>query len=270
VIAPLLSSAVFLLACAALWFGRSLAQRLPLEHLTSEARNSAQIGIGMIATLAALVMGLMVSSSKASFDERQAEIVRVATTIVLLDHALAAYGTDTRDARDEVRALVGLTLARIAPSGTFGAEEFKAPLSNLGRVTHLQSTIMALAPANDAQRWFQSRAMTLTSDLARERTQTVERGERTIPNLVLAVVVSWVTYGADGTCLLRAGLRVFVLSGARARHPLLGARRDLWRSDARRRRRSWPLTRRASGAAVEYFPVERTTSRSRGGSHSDA
>lgn len=201
-IAPLLSSAVFLLACAALWFGRSLAQRLPLEHLTSEARNSAQIGIGMIATLAALVMGLMVSSSKASFDERQAEIVRVATTIVLLDHALAAYGTDTRDARDEVRALVGLTLARIAPSGTFGAEEFKAPLSNLGRVTHLQSTIMALAPANDAQRWFQSRAMTLTSDLARERTQTVERGERTIPNLVLAVVVSWVT-------LIFVGLGVF-------------------------------------------------------------
>ena len=190
--AAILSPAIFLLAFAGLWCGRGLAQRLPLEHLSPEARNSAQIGIGMIATLAALVMGLMISSSKASFDERQTEVVRVATTIVLLDHALAAYGRDADDARREVQALVDMTLKRITPSGQFGIEEFQAPLSNLGLVTHLQSTIMALVPANDAQRWFQSRAMALTTQFAYERTQGVERAKRTIPTLVLVVVVSWV------------------------------------------------------------------------------
>ncbi len=173
-----------------------------MEHLSAEARGSAQIGIGMIATLAALVMGLMISSSKASFDERQAEIVRVATTIVLLDHALAAYGAEARGARDEVRAIVDMTLKRITPSGDFGIEEFQAPLSNLGLVTHLQTTIMALAPASEAQRWFQSRAMSLTTAFAYERTQSVERGKRTIPNLVLAVVVSWVV-------LIFVGLGIF-------------------------------------------------------------
>lgn len=201
-IESLLSVAVFLLACGGLWCGRGLAKRLPLEHLTSEARNSAQIGIGMIATLAALVMGLMVSSSKASFDERQAEVVRVATTLVLLDHALAAYGTEARGARDEVRSLVDITLHRIAPSGGFGIEEFQAPLSNLDLITHLQSTIMALAPASDAQRWFQARAMTLTTELAHERTQSVVRSKRTIPNLVLVVVVAWLV-------LIFIGLGVF-------------------------------------------------------------
>jgi hypothetical protein len=202
VTAPLISSAVFLLACAGLWCGRSLAQRLPLEHLSAEARNSAQIGIGMIATLAALVMGLMVSSSKASFDECQAEVVRVATTMVLLDHALATYGGETGGARSEVSAIVEMTLKRIAPSGEFGIDEFQAPLSNLGLVNHLQATIMALTPASDAQRWFQSRAMTLTVDLAHERTLTVERGKRTIPNFVLVVVISWVA-------LIFVGLGVF-------------------------------------------------------------
>jgi hypothetical protein len=200
--AHLLGPIVFLLACAGLFCGRGLARRLPLEHLSAEARNSAHIGIGMIATLAALVMGLMISSSKASFDERQAEIVRLATTIVLLDHALAAYGSEARGARDEVRALVDLSLKRIAPSGEFGIEEFRAPLSNLDRITHLQSTIMALAPGSDAQRWFQSRAMTLTTEIAHDRTQSVERGERTIPNLVLVVVVSWMV-------LIFVGLGVF-------------------------------------------------------------
>jgi hypothetical protein len=173
-----------------------------LEHLSAESRNSAQIGIGMMATLAALVMGLMISSSKASFDERQAEVLRVATTLVLLDHALAAYGGESTGARGEVRALVDMTLKRIAPSGEFSIEEFQAPLSNLGLINHLQATIMALTPASEAQRWFQSRAMTLTVDLAHERTLTVERGKRTIPNLVLVVVVLWVA-------LIFVGLGVF-------------------------------------------------------------
>ena len=201
-IAPLVSSAVFLLACAGLWCGRGIAQRLPLEHLSADARSSAHIGIGMIATLAALVMGLMVSSSKASFDERQAEIVRVATTIVLLDHALAAYGAEARGARNEVQAIVDMTLKRIAPSGGFGIEEFRAPLSNLDLVNRLQSTILALAPANDAQSWYRSRALTLTTEFAHERTQSVERSKRTIPTLVLVVVVSWMV-------LIFVGLGVF-------------------------------------------------------------
>jgi hypothetical protein len=176
-----------------------------VEHLSAEARNSAQIGIGMIATLAALVMGLMVSSSKASFDERQTEIVHLATTIVLLDHALAGYGTEARGAREEVRNIVDRSLKRIAPSGGFGIEEFEVPISNLGLVTHMQATIMALAPANDAQRWFQSRAMTLTTELGRERTQSAERSRRTIPSLVLVVVVCWLV-------LIFVGLGVFSIT----------------------------------------------------------
>ena len=75
---------VFLLTLGGLWLGLRVARWLPSHHLVSEARQSAQIGIGMLATLLALVLGLMITSAKRSFDEREAGMVEVATSICLL------------------------------------------------------------------------------------------------------------------------------------------------------------------------------------------
>jgi hypothetical protein len=205
VIAAGISATVFLVACAGLWFGLRLASWVPPEQLASEARSSAHIGIGMVATLAALVLGLMITSAKSSFDERRSEIVRVATSIVLLDHALAGYGEGALAGRRELRAMLDRTITRISSTGNLTAEEFGTPLSNLRRVTHLQSTILAMTPANDAQRWFQSRAIMLTSELAHERVLTVELGDHSMPTPVLVVVTLWVV-------LIFVGLGVFAVS----------------------------------------------------------
>ncbi len=200
-----ISVSVFLLSCVGLWLGLRLASLLPVEHLTTGARTSAQIGISMLATLAALVLGLMTSSAKSSFDERRHEIVRVATSIVLLDQALAAYGDGAQAGRQEVRAMLEMTIRRVAPTGNVTAQEFRTPLSNINLITHLQSTILAMTPANDAQRWFQSRALVLASELGQERVLTVEQGDHSMPTPVLIVVTAWIV-------LLFIGLGVFAVT----------------------------------------------------------
>lgn len=199
-----ISVSVFLLSCVGLWLGLRLASLLPVEHLTTGARTSAQIGISMLATLAALVLGLMTSSAKSSFDERRHEIVRVATSIVLLDQALAAYGDGAQAGRQEVRAMLEMTIRRVAPTGNVTAQEFRTPLSNINLITHLQSTILAMTPANDAQRWFQSRALVLASEL-QQRVLTVEQGDHSMPTPVLIVVTAWIV-------LLFIGLGVFAVT----------------------------------------------------------
>jgi hypothetical protein len=196
---------VFLLTTAGLWFGLRVAAWLPREHLSVDARNSAHIGIGMLATLAALVLGLMITSAKQSFDERNAEIVQVATSMVLLDRALAGYGEGARAARVELRGILERIARGVDRNGDLSAEGFRTPFSSLSTLTGLQATILAMTPANDTQKWFQARALQLTTDVGHERVLTAERGDRSIPTTLLVVVTVWVV-------LIYFGLGVFAVS----------------------------------------------------------
>jgi hypothetical protein len=199
----LIAIAIFLGACLALYAGQRLAARLPQSHLVGEMRSAAQVGIGMLATLAALVLGLMITSAKGSFDDRDHEIVEVATASVLLDRALAGYGDGARSARAELKAMASEIASRINAGGNVTEAEFRVPLRTVASLTHLQETILALTPATDAQRWFQQRALTLSSEIGRLRVLTVERGDHTVPNTLLVVIAAWVI-------LIFFGLGVFV------------------------------------------------------------
>ena len=121
--------AVFCLTSFALWLGLQLAKRLPNEHLLSDSRASAQIGIGIVATLSALVLGLMITSAKRSFDEREAEIVRVSASVVLLDRALVGFGDQSAAARKELRALLDRISSLVNPEGYLLEAEFRGPLA---------------------------------------------------------------------------------------------------------------------------------------------
>jgi len=214
-IETVISVVVFLLACAGLQVGVWLESRLPREHLGSEARNSAQIGIGMMATLSALVLGLMITSAKSSFDQVANEIVDISTSIVLIDRNLVGYGDAARPARLELREFASRLASHVSSNGDMHGvstfrESLKAPLKNLSLITQLQSTILALTPTSDAQRWFQARALTLSSELSHERVLTSEQGDHSLPAVMIVVMTSWVV-------LIFIGLGVFAVGNRSVR-----------------------------------------------------
>ena len=86
--------------------GMLLRSRLPDHHLSSDSKDTVKLGAGMIATLSALILGLLVSSAKGTFDTMNAEITLGASKIVLLDRVLANYGPVSRDAREQLRRSV--------------------------------------------------------------------------------------------------------------------------------------------------------------------
>ncbi len=51
-------------------FGIFLRSALPEHHLSAESKDAVKVGIGLIATMTALVLGLLVSTAKASFDTK--------------------------------------------------------------------------------------------------------------------------------------------------------------------------------------------------------
>ena len=170
--------------------GRLVRRRLPPEHLDTRTRDSVMLLVGMVATLSALVLGLMISTAKTSFDADKASVIEIAADILLIDHALAQYGDESKAARELLR---GFTKGAV--DGVFSPDEAgqaldvtAAPLPQMGR---LQQSLLALSPATDAQRWLQARALTLSSELKRARVLFAERASGSIPPAFLFVLTAW-------------------------------------------------------------------------------
>ena len=81
-----LISALCIFCCSLL--GLFMRERLPSHHLSSQSKEAIKIGAGLIATLTALVLGLLVSSAKSSFDTMNDEVKQGSATLILLDNML--------------------------------------------------------------------------------------------------------------------------------------------------------------------------------------
>ena len=86
--------------------GIYLNRVLPPEHIKDETRQAVNIAVGVIATLTALVLGLMVASAKSSFDARAEDIREIAARIIILDRTLRDYGHESTDARDQLKKMI--------------------------------------------------------------------------------------------------------------------------------------------------------------------
>jgi hypothetical protein len=93
-----------------------LQKVLPEHHLDTPSKDTVKVGAGMLATLTALVLGLLVSSAKSSFDAMNAGIAQAGAKTILFDHILADYGPETKDAREQLRNIVASTIERIWPA----------------------------------------------------------------------------------------------------------------------------------------------------------
>ena len=204
---------VLLLTLAALGLGVRLSTVLPSHHLINDARDSAKIGIGMLATLLALVLGLMITSAKRSFDEREAELVQTATSIVLLDRTLLALGEEAQPARSRLKEVLDDITLLTGREGRHDVDD-RDWFRNLRAVSELQQTILALSPRTDAGKWHQARAMQLSTTIAHDRVLVAEHRTSTVPTALLVIVTGWVT-------VIYFGLGVFLV-GNRSVYLALG------------------------------------------------
>ncbi len=173
--------------------GMALRERLPEHHLNDESKDAVKLGTGMIATLAALVLGLLVASAKGTFDTMTHELRQTGSKIVLLDRVLAQYGPEAREAREHLRGGLELVLQRIWPEDSDKMEINEEPLPGK-QIEALQDKLLQLSPHSDAQKWYQSRAMQINADIAESRGLLFAQiGKSSIPGAFLVVLVCWLT-----------------------------------------------------------------------------
>jgi len=102
----------FVIILGGVFGGIGLRQVLPERHLADDTKDVVRLGIGLIGTIAALVLGLLVAAANSSFDTQRAHVQHMAADIILLDQFLGQYGPEAKP-RERLREAVGPLVERI-------------------------------------------------------------------------------------------------------------------------------------------------------------
>ena len=186
-----ISSITFACVSAATLLGFFLHHLLPRDHLSEGSKDTVKLGMGMVATLAALVLGLMIAFATDSFNKMRSEVQHTAARIVLLDRVLAHYGTEASEIRDLLRRSTATRIETIWSEGGFSPSSL-ARDNSLTESEGLQDKLRQLSPRTDAQRLLQSQALSLSGELAQTRWLLIAQSESPVPPLLLAVLVFWI------------------------------------------------------------------------------
>ena len=191
------SLAIGLISAACIFGGALLGMWLhnvlPERHLDAASKDTIKLGAGLLATLAALVLGLLVSSAKSSFDAMNSGIAQAGAKILLLDHMLSDYGPETKDVREQLRHIVGSSIDRIWPEekGRMGGLRAVESLDDAGKL--FKGKLRELTPANDFQKSRLTQALQLSDDVLQTRLLLMEGEQTTLPTTFIVVLVFWLT-----------------------------------------------------------------------------
>jgi len=169
--------------------GMGLRVTVPKHHLDPETKDLIKLGVGLIGTMSALVLGLLVASTKSSFDTKNSELVAMAGNIMLLDRILAHYGPEAADVRDALRTTV---------AGMEEGDRSQNRLEQLGRAARVDREVVLdkiqdLTPHTDTQRSLKAEAQSLVISLGQTRMLLFAQSGSSISKPFLVIVVFWLT-----------------------------------------------------------------------------
>ena len=168
--------------------GSWLRARLPGHHLNDQASDVIKAGVGLISTLAALILGLLISTAKISYDSTASQVSQISSDLVLGDQLLSAYGSAGDRAREALREQA-LALAngiwgdtgKPAHRGFVASDAWK----------RFSLALDELPNTTDQQRNLRKQIDDVVSRSAQARTRLYSDSGSTLPAPFLALLVFW-------------------------------------------------------------------------------
>jgi hypothetical protein len=222
-VSPLLLSVIaFACVLGGIVLGMFLRNRLPKHHLSGDTKDVVKLGTGLIGTIAALVLGLLIASANGTFQTQSSQIQQLTADIVLLDQTLAQYGPETNSDRNLLRrGVVSMTdrIWRENASNSRKAQPFEASAASLS----LYDEILKLSPQNETQRSLQARALGTVQELGKTRLLLFAEAGMAIPMPFLVILIFWLailfasfSLFADNNATTVVALCIFALSASAA------------------------------------------------------
>jgi hypothetical protein len=186
------AAAIFVCLCAAALIAMLVRERLPRSHLDDQSKDAIKVGMGLIATMSALVLGLLIASAKTSYDTQSSEVRQIAANISQLDRVLAEYGKETGEIRDSFRRNIQHLTDEVWQRGSARSAILGSPETE-AETWAIHVKILQLAPRDDVQQALRTLAIQIAADLTRTRWHLVAEEGSSIPMPFLLILVFWLT-----------------------------------------------------------------------------
>lgn len=185
-----ISIVVFAFVFGAAVLGIYVSPLLPVHQQSSESKDIVRLGMGLVATTVAVVLGLLVSSAKSFYDTQNNEVTQLAANVVMLDRILAHYGPEATDARTALRTVLG---SQLQPPQLHDQSNkvYSAIKSGTRLGDRLIDKIQNLSPKDDNQSTLKAQALSMAFQLGQTRWLMFEQNTVPVPRLLLGMLILW-------------------------------------------------------------------------------
>jgi len=167
------------------------ARFLPEHHLSPETKGIVSVSVAVVGTLSALVVGLLISNSSASFTAKSQEVTQISADVINLDRMLRRYGPEAQDIRVLLRRYTAAERQDLFPTDSNQAPDLEINTTS-AVLEEMQDKVLALTPTNAKQRWLQPQALELIGTMMAARSELgQEESASGIPLPVLLLVMFW-------------------------------------------------------------------------------
>ena len=168
--------------------GLFVRRRLPGHHLSAETQSAVTVSVAVIGTLAALVLGLMISAANTSFSARVDQVRQLSLQLIRIDRNLRRYGPESDDARAKLRAWATAKTAQLFPKAGEPSPSSENVIQMLEKV---QDSLLVLTPRDERQKYLRDLCVTLSSNLIQARWSLEVRSGHSIPVPFLVLLIFW-------------------------------------------------------------------------------
>lgn len=181
--------------------GMLLHRTLPDDHLDGGSKDVVKLVMGLIATMAALVLGLLIASGSSSYQAQKSSVQSLSANVLLLDRLLALYGPDAKEPRDLLHQAAVVIHDRIwSPDGARPTD--LDPAATEGVTSAFAVAVGKLVPRTDSQGLLRGQALQIGQSLAQTRLMMFEQSGSSLSWPFLAILVFWL-------CMLFLGFGLF-------------------------------------------------------------
>ena len=177
---------------AGTFVGVWLRSRLPEHHLSKESESVVKLGVGLIATLSALVLGLLISSAKSTYDAKASEVNQITANIIMIDQLLSEYGPDVRPAREKLRSSVQGMVQKMWNEGNEKSANSGAFTPTAAGVETWR-LVNSLPTQTEMQRGLSGQITEAAKSLSQLRLLLFAQSGGSIPAPFLVILVFWLT-----------------------------------------------------------------------------
>ena len=186
--ALLIATITFVVVFGGAFLGMYVRSALPEGHLRDDVKDVVRLSTGLIGTIAALVLGLLIASAKSSYDAVDTQVKQITTKVILLDVLLEQYGPEARNLRVMLRGAIDPFADRIWNEG---GHDKAAPFVASADAETFIKKLQELTPSNNSKHALQTQAINAIAGLAQARLSLFAQTHDSIPAPFLAILIFW-------------------------------------------------------------------------------